>query len=77
MLHKLTEIFAEYCREHCIKDACGMDVSDKECQIIFSEAVAELKNDYPKLTVKGLDSIIWNKNQKRQKNCENECKYMA
>lgn len=61
----------------CIKDACGMDVSDKECQIIFSEAVAELKNDYPKLTVKGLDSIIWNKNQKRQKNCENECKYMA
>ncbi len=57
---------------HCIRDACGIDVSDEECQIIFSEAVAELKADYPHLTVRDLDSTVWHTyqemsaNQKRQ-----------
>lgn len=48
---------------HCIKDACGVDVSNQECQRIFKEAVEILKNDYPTLTVRKLDGIIWQKYQ--------------
>lgn len=43
----------------CIKKACGQDVSDVDCQTLFKEAVAELKMEYPNLTMRGLDSIIW------------------
>lgn len=48
---------------HCIRDACGRDVSDNECQILLTDAVAVLRNDYPYLTVVLLDSIIWQKYQ--------------
>ncbi len=47
----------------CIKDACGENISDKDCQILFSETVEELKKDYPYLTVAMLDGIIWRKYQ--------------
>ncbi len=47
----------------CIKDACGENVSNDECQILFQEAVHILKESYPKLTVRGLDGIIWRKYQ--------------
>lgn len=53
---------------NCIKDACGRDVSNEECQIIFSEAVAKLKVDYVQLTVRDLDSIIWHTYHERSVN---------
>lgn len=48
---------------HCVRDACGEDISNGDCQILFTETVAMLKDDYPYLTVAKLDSIIWNKYQ--------------
>lgn len=48
---------------HCIRDACGRDVSDNECQTLLTDAVAVLRNDYQYLTVALLDSIIWQKYQ--------------
>ncbi len=42
-----------------IKDACGCDVSNIECQLIYTEAVSILKNDYPNLTVRDLDYAVW------------------
>ncbi len=48
---------------HCIRDACGYDVSNEECQKLFTDAVAMLKNKYPNLTVRGLDGIIWREYQ--------------
>lgn len=44
---------------HCIRDACGCDVSDAECQELFTDAVALLRTEHPDLTVRGLDGIIW------------------
>jgi hypothetical protein len=44
-----------------IKDAYGYDVSNDDCQAIFSQAVALLKHKCPKLTVRLLDNIIWEK----------------
>lgn len=46
---------------HCVRDACGEDVSNEVCQTLFSETVMELEKDYPGLTVAKLDSIIWRK----------------
>lgn len=48
---------------HCVRDACGEDISNEDCQVLFTEAVAVLKSDYPELTVAKLDGIIWNKYQ--------------
>lgn len=53
---------------HCIKDACGRDVSDYECQILLTDAVSALRKTYPYLTVALLDSIIWQKYQIRNRN---------
>lgn len=44
---------------HAIKDASGYEVSNEECQEIFSEATAILKQKYPFLTVSKLDGLIW------------------
>lgn len=44
---------------HCIAEACGEDVSDKECQEIIEEASGILRQDYPSLTVRKLDGVIW------------------
>ena len=44
-----------------IKDAFGFDVSNDDCQIIFSQAVDLLKSKYPNLTVRLLDNIVWEK----------------
>lgn len=46
---------------HCVKDACRRDVTNEECQVLFTDAVSMLKGRHPGLTVRGLDSIIWNK----------------
>ncbi len=51
---------------HCVKDACGIDVSDSECQHLFTNAIKLLNNDYPQLTVRLLDGIIWKKYQARK-----------
>ena len=44
---------------HCVRDACGHDISNEECQLLFTDAVKLLRNQYPNLTVRGLDGIIW------------------
>ncbi len=44
---------------HCIRDACGCDISNEECQTLFTDAIELLRNKYPNLTVRGLDGIIW------------------
>lgn len=44
---------------HCIRDACGNDISSDECQILFTDTVKLLCNDHPNLTVRALDGIIW------------------
>ena len=44
---------------HSIVDACGMDVSNEECQILFTEAVELLKGANQGLTVADLDNTIW------------------
>lgn len=44
---------------HCIRDACGCDISNEDCQKLFTDAVALLRMKYPNLTVRGLDGIIW------------------
>ncbi|MGN0683453.1 MAG: hypothetical protein ACI4MB_03245 [Candidatus Coproplasma sp.] len=51
---------------HCVKDACGMDLSAIECQQLFSDAIKILNIDYPKLTIRRLDGIIWEKYQARK-----------
>lgn len=48
---------------HCIKDACGCNISNEECQILFTDAVAVMKEKHPRLTVRMLDGIIWRKYQ--------------
>ena len=49
----------------CIKNALGIDVPNDECQILFRETVKILKDSgYHDLTVRNLDSVIWNKYQK-------------
>lgn len=50
---------------HCIADACGSDVSNEECQIIFTEAVKKLRKQYPYLTVRKLDGVVWKEYQRR------------
>jgi hypothetical protein len=44
---------------HCINEACGEDVNDKECQEIIEEASNILRQKYPNLTVRKLDGVIW------------------
>ena len=48
---------------HCICDAIGHDISDEECQTLLTSAVSILKQEYPNLTVKDLDGLIWSKYQ--------------
>jgi hypothetical protein len=48
---------------HFIKDACGNDVSNDECQVLLTDVVEELRGYYPCLTVAMLDGIIWRKYQ--------------
>ena len=44
---------------HCIAEACGENVGDKECQRIIEESVKILKEKYPSLTTRKLDGVIW------------------
>ena len=43
----------------CIEEACGENMSDAECQRIIEEATEALKAEYPNLTVRKLDGVIW------------------
>lgn len=47
----------------CVKDVTGKTFSNDECQELFTKTVEELKKDYPDLTVRELDSLIWEKYQ--------------
>lgn len=49
---------------HCIRDACGCSISNDDCQQLFTDAVQILRHQYPALTVRGLDGIIWRAYQK-------------
>lgn len=42
-----------------IESACGEILNNGECQNLFTEAVEELKKDFPALTVRKLDGVIW------------------
>ena len=44
---------------HSIVDACGRDVSNEECKVLFTEAVELLKPKHEGLTVAALDNTIW------------------
>ena len=44
---------------HCIREACGHDISNEDCQTLFTDAVTILRVQHPNLTVRGLDGIIW------------------
>jgi hypothetical protein len=44
---------------HCIRDAFGYDISNEECQTLFDHTIKLLRDQYPNLTVRGLDGIIW------------------
>lgn len=46
-----------------IYDAIGRHVTDEECQNLLTDAVQILKEEYKNITVRTLDSIIWNKYQ--------------
>ena len=48
---------------HCVRDACGCDLSGDECQQLFTDTVELLRWTYPNLTVRCLDGIIWRKYQ--------------
>lgn len=51
----------------CIKDACGDDVSNDDCQTLFTQTVDILRKKHPNLTVRLLDNIIWNRySQKKE-----------
>jgi len=43
----------------CVRNVCGIDLSNEECQDLFSETVELLNIKYPQLTARRLDSIIW------------------
>ena len=47
----------------CVEDACGVPLSNEDCQRLFTDAVSVLKEQYPALTVRRLDGIIWRKYQ--------------
>lgn len=49
----------------CIKDSCGNDINNKDCQTLFTETVHCLKEEHPNLTVRNLDGIIWRKYRNR------------
>lgn len=48
---------------HCIKDAIGEDVSNDQCQELLRGVTTKLQADYPAITVRELDYLIWNKYQ--------------
>ena len=48
---------------HCVRDACGCDLSGDECQQLFTDTVGLLRKTHPNLDVHGLDGIIWRKYQ--------------
>ena len=50
----------------CIQDACGEDISNEECQELFTDTVSLLNEQFPRLTVRGLDEIIWRTYQIQQ-----------
>ena len=47
----------------CVQDACGVPISNEDCQSLFTDTVAILQKEYPSLTVRKLDGIIWRKYQ--------------
>jgi methionine salvage enolase-phosphatase E1 len=50
-----------------VKDTLGYELSDDDCQALMHKALEVLNKDYPTLTVKRLDGIIWFKYQQNSK----------
>lgn len=45
---------------HCVRDCFGYDLSNQDIQVLFTDTVHELQSCYSTLTVRNLDSVIWN-----------------
>ena len=48
---------------HFIRDAIDEDVSNEECQFLLKNAVEELLTEFPQLTVRVFDYLIWKEYQ--------------
>lgn len=48
-----------------LKDACGYDVGDDDCQVIFLGAVTEMQDEHRGLTVKDLNFAVWSHHRLR------------
>ena len=49
----------------CMQDAYGCKVRPEDCQELMEGAVVLLRPQYPTLTVRGLDALIWDKYRKQ------------
>ena len=47
---------------HFIRDAIDEEVSNEECQLLLKSAVEELLTEFPQLTVRVFDYLIWKEN---------------
>lgn len=50
----------------CLMDALGEDMSNDKCQALFQGTVENLQVEYPGLTVRQLDGIIWQEYQSKR-----------
>ena len=48
---------------HFIRDAIDEDISNEECQVLLKNAVEELLTEFPRLTVRVFDYLIWKEYQ--------------
>ena len=48
---------------HFIRDAIDEEVSNEECQLLLKNAVEELLSEFPQLTVRVFDYLIWKEYQ--------------
>ena len=58
-IESIFDCASKLARTYSYGGGCGIDISNNECQILFTDAVKLLCNDHPNLTVRGLDGIIW------------------
>lgn len=54
---------------HCVRDACGMDMCNKDCQTLFTQAVELLQDRHKGLTVRDLDYAVWSHYRRKKGTC--------
>lgn len=57
---------------HFIRDAIDEEVSNEECQLLLKNAVKELLSEFPQLTVRVFDYLIWKEYQTGGKKAKQE-----